>query len=157
MTNREMFLLATTIIFASTTAGMALRSVMHHGHHGMMHPGMEMRGGPEGGPDADRAKFDFFAKADVNKDGFLTKDEMLAGQQARLDELFAIADTNHDGKLSKDEMEKGRDLMRAKMHARYEAERQGKAAAEATPNDAIPAGDQPTPAPAPAPVSPAAQ
>jgi hypothetical protein len=114
MTNREMFLLATSILFASTTAGMALQTVMHP------RPPME-RGfdGPHG-PDGKRP--DFFAMSDANKDGFVTKDEMMAKQQARTDELFTTVDTDHDGKLTKEEMENGRELMRAKFKARMEAE-----------------------------------
>lgn len=143
MTNREMILFATSIIFASTTVGLVLQGAMHH----HMRPGFE--GGPRGGfsPHGQHdQKFDMFAKVDTDKDGFVTKDEMLAGQKARLDDFFANADTNHDGKLSRDEMEKGRELMRA----RFEAKRSGTGDTQTSPTlspapDA-PAADQPTPA-----------
>ncbi len=62
--------------------------------------------GPRGG---------HFAKADANKDGYLTKDEMLAMHKARLDKMFAEADTNEDGKLSKEEMEAARGKFRERM------------------------------------------
>ena len=133
MTNREMFLLATSILFASTTLGIALQGVLHKGHHKGPHherPGFERRfdgHGPrdERGPraDRDRKRPDFFAMGDVNKDGVITKDEMLAKQTERLDDFFATVDTDKDGKLTREEMEKGRDLMKAKMKARFAAER----------------------------------
>lgn len=122
MTNREMFLLATSILFASTTAGLALQGILHHKHGPRFdRPGHER---PFDGP-----RPHFFKDADTDKDGFITKDEMTAKQTARLNELFATVETDHDGKLSAAELEKGRELMRAKMKARFEAER--KAAEEA--------------------------
>ncbi len=124
MTTREMFLLATSILFASTTAGLALQGKLapHHGPRPGFEHGFK---GPHGGPDDKRGpRPDFFAKLDANKDGFITKEEMTAHQQARLDDLFATADTDGDGKLSKEEMEKGRELMRAKMKERFKAERE---------------------------------
>lgn len=127
MTNREMFLLATSILFASTTLGIALQGVLHKGHHHKGphdRPGFERRfdgHGPRG--DRDRKRPDFFAMGDTNKDGVITKDEMIAKQTARLDEFFATVDTDKDGKLTREEMEKGRKLMREKMKARFEAER----------------------------------
>lgn len=134
MTNREMFLLATSILFASTTAGMALQGVLHKGpHHGR--PGFER--GMDRHDDKRGSRPDFFAKADADKDGFITKEEMTARQQARLDEMFATVDTDKDGKLSKDEMEKGRELMRAKWKAKMEAERN--APTSAAPVEAAPA------------------
>jgi hypothetical protein len=121
MTNREMFLLATSILFASTTAGLALQGTLAKPHHGPKfgherHFGDHDKRGP---------RPDFFAKADTNADGFVTREEMAARQEAKLDEMFETVDTNKDGQLSREEMEKGRDLMRAKMKARYEAERKG--------------------------------
>ncbi len=126
MTNREMFLLATSILFASTTLGIALQGVLHKGHHKGHHdrPGFERKfegHGPRG--DRDRKRPDFFAMGDVNKDGVITKDEMLAKQTERLEEFFATVDTDKDGKLTREEMEKGRELMKAKMKARFEADR----------------------------------
>ncbi len=134
MTNREMFLLATSILFASTTLGLALQGVLHKGPRHHDRPGYE-RGfdghGPHG--DKDRKRPDFFAMGDANKDGFVTKDEMIAKQTARMDEFFTTADTDKDGKLTRDEMEQGRKLMKEKMKARFEAER---AAANAAPDAA---------------------
>jgi hypothetical protein len=127
MTNREMFLLATTILFASTTAGMALQGVLHHGR-----PGFERMHGKPDGDRPDRGAR-MFEETDTNKDGFVTRDEMLAKQQARLDEMFTTVDTDKDGKLSRDEMQKGRELMRAKWKARLEAERKADGAPETAP------------------------
>ncbi len=73
----------------------------------------------------DRKAQEHYMKADANKDGFLTKDEMLAQHKIRLDEMFAKSDTDKDGKLSKDELKKGREAMRAKMKERMK-ERQEK-------------------------------
>lgn len=126
MTNREMFLLATSILLASTTVGMVLQGALRP-HHPPM--GMERDGGHRWGKDGKRP--DFFAMSDADKDGFVTKDEMLARQQARTDELFATVDSDKDGKLTKDEMEKGRELMRAKMKARFEAGQKAPEAQEA--------------------------
>lgn len=56
-----------------------------------------------------------FKKDDTNGDGFLTKDEMLAAHQKRIDGVFERLDADKDGKLSPDEMKKGRDDMREKM------------------------------------------
>ncbi|RYG61300.1 MAG: hypothetical protein EON60_04045 [Alphaproteobacteria bacterium] len=67
---------------------------------------------------------------DADKDGFITKPEMTAHHQARLDEMFATADTDGDGKLTKEEMAKGRELMRAKMKERFKAEREAAKPAE---------------------------
>lgn len=126
MTNREMFLLATTILFASTTAGMALQGAMHHGPR----PGFDR---PHGDRDARHAERGarMFQETDTNTDGFITRDEMLAKQQARVDEMFTTIDADKDGKLSKDEMAKGRELMRAKWKAKFDAERAAPAAAPA--------------------------
>ena len=140
MTNREMFLLATSILFASTTVGLALQGVLHKPRHHGPHerPGFDRKFDERRGPDDKRGpRPDFFARDDANKDGFITKEEMQASQTARLDEFFATADTNKDGKLSREEMEQGRKLMREKMKARFEAER--KAAGEA------PAAEAPAP------------
>lgn len=134
MTNREMFLLAASILFASTTLGLALKGTLHKGpHKGPDHgrPGFErpFEGhGPHGGKD--RKRPDFFAMGDVNKDGVITKEELLAKQTERLEEFFTTVDTNKDGKLTREEMDAGRKLMKDKMKARFEAER---AAAPAAP------------------------
>ncbi len=100
------------------------------GFDGPPPPHDEPRDGSKDGPKGDKkgdrkAEFEkraaeMFAKTDTNKDGFLSKDEMLAGQRERLDEMFATADTNKDGKLSPEEMKKGREAMHAKMKAKME-------------------------------------
>ncbi len=123
MTNREMFLLATSILFAATTLGLALQGTLHKGpRHG--HPGYEHHHPGKTAWKKDGKRPDMFTRFDTDKDGFVTRDEMLALQNARLTELFATVDTDKDGKLSRTEMEQGRKLMHAKMKARFEAERQ---------------------------------
>lgn len=56
----------------------------------------------------------FFEEIDANKDGFISKEEMQAHQQKRLDEMFAATDTDKDGKLSRDEMKAFHEKMKAK-------------------------------------------
>ena len=65
--------------------------------------------------------FDRFKEADANNDGFLTKEEMKAGQEKRLDEMFAKTDLDKDGKLSPEEMAKGREEMKKRWKERKEA------------------------------------
>ncbi len=69
---------------------------------------------------------EMFAKADTNKDGFLTKEEMLEAHKAKLDEMFEKIDTNKDGKLSPEEMKKGREAMREKFREKFKERFQGK-------------------------------
>ncbi|HPQ51096.1 MAG: EF-hand domain-containing protein [Alphaproteobacteria bacterium] len=64
--------------------------------------------------DMEKHGAEMFAKADTDKDGFLTKEEMLNAHKERLDEMFAKTDADKDGKLSPEEMKKGREIMRAK-------------------------------------------
>lgn len=88
----------------------------------------QMEGGPHEGPGGHRGPGGpgghFFADADTNKDGFLTKDEMAAAQAKKLDEMFAKVDTNKDGKLSKEELQKGHEEMRKKMRERFKEMRE---------------------------------
>ncbi len=81
-------------------------------------PVLAEEGGPDRQGERDQKRQEHYMKADTNKDGFLTKDEMLAQHKKRLDEMFEKSDLNKDGKLSKDEMQKGREAMRAKMKNR---------------------------------------
>lgn len=97
-----------------------------HGGGGFGGPRGERMGGPGGG---------FMAMADRNKDGFITKDELMNGARTHIDEMFDVMDTDKDGKLSREELVKGRDLMRQRMWAKFEAER--KASAEALPADEV--------------------
>ena len=71
------------------------------------------------------------SKFDADKDGSLSATEL--AEHPKLAGKFAEVDTDKDGKLTRDEMEKGRELMKAKMKARFEADR---AAAKDAPADA---------------------
>lgn len=62
---------------------------------------------------------EMFAKADTNKDGFLTKEEMLEAHKAKLDEMFEKTDTDKDGKLSPEEMRQGMQQMREKFREKF--------------------------------------
>lgn len=64
---------------------------------------------------------DRFKEADANNDGFLTKEEMRAGQEKRLDEMFAKADLDKDGKLSPEEIAKSREEMKKRWKERKDA------------------------------------
>ncbi len=91
-------------------------------------------GGPEGGPPdrdgpgnhGDRGA-KMFEEADKNKDGVLTKEEMLEAHKTRIDDMFEKLDTNKNGNLSKEELAKGREEMRKKMKERFKdrAEKRG--------------------------------
>ncbi len=117
MTNREMILLSTTILIASTTELLVLQGTLHKGPH--------HRGGFDRPWDGDKRgpRPDFFAMIDADKDGFITKAEMTAHHAAKLDDMFATADTDKDGRLTRDERQKGRELMREKMKERFMTER----------------------------------
>lgn len=95
------------------------RPGFHEGWRG--HPDGRF-GGPDGrGPGGGR----FMAMADTNKDGYITKDELMAGAKTHIDEMFEVMDTDHDGRLSKDELAKGRELMRQRMWLKMQAARGG--------------------------------
>lgn len=75
----------------------------------------------EDAPKADgKPRPDRFKEADANNDGFITKEEMKAQQEKRLDDMFAKTDTDKDGKLSQEEMKKGREEMRKRWKERKE-------------------------------------
>jgi len=119
--NREMLLFGAVVVLLSVAISVGIQSARFHHHMGQRFerfggPGMmgERGVGMHGSPDG------FMARADANKDGFLTKDELMAGAKDRIDKMFAEADTDKDGKLSKDELEKGREAMREKMRQRFE-------------------------------------
>lgn len=88
-----------------------------------------------GGPRADRRAERFeqrgremFEKTDTNKDGFISKEEMIASHKARIDDMFEKMDTNKDGKLSQDELKAGREAMRNKFREKYKEGMSGKPA-----------------------------
>lgn len=60
-----------------------------------------------------------FEEADKNKDGVLTKEEMLEAHKARVDEMFEKFDTDKSGTLTREELDKGREEMRSKMKERF--------------------------------------
>jgi hypothetical protein len=72
-----------------------------------------------GGPGHEGGKGHFFSQADVNQDGYLTREEMEAAQQKRLDKMFTHVDGDNDGKLSQEELKKGHEEMRQKMRERF--------------------------------------
>lgn len=75
--------------------------------------------GPKGdGPRKDRGA-KMFEEADTNKDGKLTKDEMRASHDKRIDKMFSELDTDKSGDLTKAELDAGRDKMREKMKERW--------------------------------------
>lgn len=82
--------------------------------------------GPDGGPhggdpkDMERRGGEMFMRADVNKDGYLSKEEMLDAHKGRIDEMFSTADTDHDSKLSREEMKQGREAMHKKFREKME-------------------------------------
>lgn len=57
---------------------------------------------------------------DTNKDGFVTKEEMMDMHKKHVDRLFEKADKDKDGKLSKEEWKEGKKAMRAEMKDRKE-------------------------------------
>ena len=60
-----------------------------------------------------------FEKADANKDGALTKEEMLNAHKKRIDDMFERLDTDKSNTLSKAELDKGRTEMHKKMKERW--------------------------------------
>ncbi len=85
--------------------------------------------GKGGGPRADgfeKRGREMFEKTDTNKDGFISKDEMIASHKARIDDMFEKMDTNKDGKLSQDELKAGREAMRNKFREKYKEGMSGK-------------------------------
>lgn len=131
MTNRELFLLLTSVVFISTTVGLAFKVSCDRGHafgHGgfggkefsdkgdWKHKDGKFGDKFRGGPDR------MIKEADTNKDGQLTKDEMIAAHTQRMDKMFAELDTNKDGQLSKDELAKGHKKMREKMMKKFKDE-----------------------------------
>ena len=78
-------------------------------------PGIPPHGGLPGGPGGPGMnETERFQKADLNHDGFLTKDEMLEMQKSRIDKMFDEADLNHDGKLLQEELQSAVQKMRAR-------------------------------------------
>lgn len=73
---------------------------------GAAHAGQQ---GPQDGPRGPRP--DPLAMADANKDGIVTREEMLASVQAHFNEM----DANHDGKVTPEEREAFNAKLRARM------------------------------------------
>lgn len=104
------------------------------------------KGAHEGGPGKDRGAR-MFETADADKNGELTKDEMLKAHEQRLDKMFSELDTDKNGTLSKPELDKGREKMRAEMKERFK-ERMGKrgdGANDGPPPEGPPPEDGPPP------------
>jgi Ca2+-binding EF-hand superfamily protein len=79
-----------------------------------------MAGHHEGGPHGDKKGAKMMERIDTDKDGFLTKDEMLEAHKARLDEMFERDDTNGDGKLSPEELKAAKESFKDRMKERRE-------------------------------------
>lgn len=145
VTNRELVIFGIAVVAVAVAVGQFInaRSPYGMGVHGWQprmgfHDGW--RGAMDGhGPggfgmmrgDGPRGPGGFLMRADVNRDGTITKDELVAGANAHIDELFEVMDTDKDGKLSKEELAKGRELMRERMRAKWAAERTAPDAAPA--------------------------
>lgn len=96
-----------------------LASIPAHAEENMDAPGMEQKMGMQ-----DKMKQG--PMMDTNKDGFVTKEEMMDMHKKRVDRLFEKADQNNDGKLSKEEWKEGKKAMRAEMKDRKEEMRKMK-------------------------------
>lgn len=103
----------------------------------------------EDGPKGERPHGDrgakMFEEADVNKDGKLTKNEMLASHEKRVDKMFTELDTDKSGDLTKAELDAGRDKMREKMKERMKERKDGKGGED----DGPPPGEDGGPPPPP--------
>lgn len=64
-----------------------------------------------------------FQKADMNKDGFLTKSEMLESCEKRMDKMFAELDADGDDKLSEEEFGEGHKELRKRMKEKLDSYR----------------------------------
>ncbi len=62
----------------------------------------------------------FFGRIDTDRDGQISRDELLAAQQRQL-AMFERADTNHDGKVSREE----RQALRQALREEYRQRKQG--------------------------------
>ena len=82
----------------------------------------------------------FAREVDTNRDGQISRDEVLAAHKRQL-ERFDQADTNKDGVLSREELRASRDAMREE-HRKRAAERRG-----AGQQQPAPASGAPQPAP----------
>lgn len=83
---------------------------------------LKQDGDNQGGPRSDKFEKrgkEMFEKTDVDKDGFLSKEEMESSHRARMEEMFNKTDLDKDGKLSPEELQKGRESMRDKFRQKY--------------------------------------
>jgi len=96
-------------------------------------PALALQGAPKGQPGQrgpqTRAELqtkiqERFAKMDLNKDGFVTQDEIKAGMDARMkeraDKRFAALDTDKSGSISREEFDAGRAKVREGFKAKRE-------------------------------------
>ena len=67
-----------------------------------------------------------FDQADVDKDGALTRDEMLAAHKKRVNEIFDKLDADKSGTVTKDQMNKGREMLREKLRQHFKGRGEGK-------------------------------
>ncbi len=95
-------------------------------------PAPEGAGPGAGGPPQQGGLMDpkkggaMFDQADVDKDGALTRDEMLAAHKKRVNEIFDKLDADKSGTVTKDEMNKGREMLREKLRQHFKGRGEGK-------------------------------
>lgn len=103
----------------------------------------------EDGPKGDGHRGDrgakMFEEADTNKDGKLTKAEMVTSHEKRIDKMFTELDTDKSGDLTKAELDAGRDKMREKMKERMKDRRDGKGGEDNGPPPGEDGGPPPPP------------
>lgn len=67
-----------------------------------------------------------FDQADINKDGVLTRDEMLAAHKKRVDQIFDKLDADKSGTVTKAEVETGREEIRKMLKEQFKNRRAAK-------------------------------
>ncbi|PIZ31998.1 MAG: hypothetical protein COY40_00475 [Alphaproteobacteria bacterium CG_4_10_14_0_8_um_filter_53_9] len=119
MSKTEAVLLATTILFASTTAGLALR--LSHGPlpYATMH-----HASPPSKANWENRRKEMFTKQDKDASGTLTREEMRAGMEERIEKMFSKLDTDASGTITPEELEQGRKNLHQKMMEQRESRRQ---------------------------------
>jgi hypothetical protein len=127
MTTREMILFGAVAVLASTTLSLFFTTLKPWHGPGPRPMHAFVPGGPQGPQQPHHKKGGpsfgerMMLRADTDKDGFLTREEMLEDNRRFVEKLFTEADLDQDGKLSPDEMKKGREALRNKMRSAAKA------------------------------------